>query len=221
MKKALSLLLALVMCLSLCACGGGNETPETPEATTEAPTTPESITAESLAGTYKTRLWFLNHTITLNANTSYDFGADEKGTFKLDENAIALNSKNENRTRRFVAGDNCIYTFESWRFDKDKEYGLAFSPDANGMADQTFEACVLNSNMPGCGYNWICLDLNTNGSFVLKLGNRTTTSLDVAETFEGTYTSDTSSLTLTYNGQSYPLILNNANHINFFIYDKV
>ena len=29
MKKALSLILALVMCLSLCACGGENNTPET------------------------------------------------------------------------------------------------------------------------------------------------------------------------------------------------
>ena len=29
MKKTISLLLALVMCLSLCACGGGNDTPET------------------------------------------------------------------------------------------------------------------------------------------------------------------------------------------------
>ena len=38
MKKAISLLLALVLCLSLCACGGGNDTPETTEAT-QAPTT--------------------------------------------------------------------------------------------------------------------------------------------------------------------------------------
>lgn len=29
MKKALSILLVLVMCLSLCACGGGNDTPAT------------------------------------------------------------------------------------------------------------------------------------------------------------------------------------------------
>lgn len=36
MKKAISLILALVLCLSLCACGGGNDTPET----TEAPTSP-------------------------------------------------------------------------------------------------------------------------------------------------------------------------------------
>lgn len=33
MKKGLSLLLALVMCLSLCACGGGNDIPKTTEAT--------------------------------------------------------------------------------------------------------------------------------------------------------------------------------------------
>ena len=40
MKKAISLLLALVMCLSLCACGGGNDAPNTPETTeaTQAPT---------------------------------------------------------------------------------------------------------------------------------------------------------------------------------------
>ena len=38
MKKAISLLLALVLCLSLCACGGGNgDTPDIPE-TTESPT---------------------------------------------------------------------------------------------------------------------------------------------------------------------------------------
>ena len=36
MKKAISLLLALVMCLSLCACGGGNDATQTPETPTEA-----------------------------------------------------------------------------------------------------------------------------------------------------------------------------------------
>lgn len=53
MKKTISLLLALVLCLSLCACSGGNDTPDTPETTeatqapttevTEAPTEPETI----------------------------------------------------------------------------------------------------------------------------------------------------------------------------------
>ena len=35
MKKTISLLLALVMCLSLCSCGGGND--ETAPTTNEAP----------------------------------------------------------------------------------------------------------------------------------------------------------------------------------------
>jgi len=39
MKKTISMLLALVMCLSLCACGGGNDAPATETPTTEAPTT--------------------------------------------------------------------------------------------------------------------------------------------------------------------------------------
>lgn len=43
MKKVISLLLALVMCLSLCACGGGNDTPETTEAPTE--TTAPAVSA--------------------------------------------------------------------------------------------------------------------------------------------------------------------------------
>ncbi len=40
MKKTISLLLALVLCLSLCACGGGNDTPETTDAPTETTTAP-------------------------------------------------------------------------------------------------------------------------------------------------------------------------------------
>ena len=41
MKKAISLILALVLCLSLCACGGGNNTPRT-EAPAET-TAPEEV----------------------------------------------------------------------------------------------------------------------------------------------------------------------------------
>ena len=43
MKKALSLILALVLCLSLCACGGGNDTPETTEAPTETTTSENTM----------------------------------------------------------------------------------------------------------------------------------------------------------------------------------
>lgn len=48
MKKTISLLLALVMCLSLCACGGGNS--DTPE-TTEAASPTSFLTSMSWKGT--------------------------------------------------------------------------------------------------------------------------------------------------------------------------
>lgn len=48
MKKTISLLLALVLCLSLCACGGGNNAPETTEApTTETPGVTEYAIGEA------------------------------------------------------------------------------------------------------------------------------------------------------------------------------
>lgn len=44
--------LALVLCLSLCACGGGNETPETTDAATEpTPTTPPTTETTAPAET--------------------------------------------------------------------------------------------------------------------------------------------------------------------------
>jgi len=234
MKKSISLLLALVMCLSLCACGGDNSnTPDTPEtteatqaptaeATTEPTTEPTSITAETLAGTYKANLWFLDHTITLNANTSYDFGTTEKGTFKLDGNSIDFYNKEGFVNRQYLAGENCIYQVETaWVFDKDEDYGLSFSPDENGLADQTFVARMVDTNMPGCDFSQIVLDLNTDGSFVLSLGHRTSITADITESFEGTYNSDDSAITLTYNGQDYLLILNDSNHIHFMVYDKI
>lgn len=51
MKKALSLILALLMCLSLCACGGGNNTPEETtknEGNTTATETTATITKEEM-----------------------------------------------------------------------------------------------------------------------------------------------------------------------------
>ncbi len=231
MKKIVSLLLALAICLALCACGSSDEAPatepaETPteEATEAMEATTESVevlTAESVAGTYKANLWFLDHTITLNANTSYDFGTTEKGTFKLNGNCIDFYNKEGFVNRQYLAGENCIYQVETaWVFDKDEDYGLAFSPDGNGMAEQTFVARMVDTNMPGCDFSQIVLDLNADGSFVLSLGHRSSTTADITENFEGTYTSIDSTITLTYNGQDYPMILNDSNHIHFMVYNK-
>ena len=216
MKKTLSIIFALIMCLSLCACGSKDEV-----STTE-PVTEDIITPETIAGTYKTRMWFLNASVVLNGNTTYDYGK-EKGTFKLEQKTITLTSKdNEYDTEEFIAENGYIYDAnEHWFFHKDQEYGLIFSPDENGYTDQSFEACVMNGNVGGTRYSWILLDLNTDGTFTLELGIRGHENLDKLETFEGTYKSDNSTLTLIYDGQEYPMILDEESHIIFLIYDKV
>ena len=48
MKKLIAIILAAVMCLSLAACGGGNDAPETSDAPTETTTT--KLTEEDLLG---------------------------------------------------------------------------------------------------------------------------------------------------------------------------
>ena len=47
MKKAISLLLALVLCLSLCACGGGNDAPDTDAPAEETAMTKEEMLAQA------------------------------------------------------------------------------------------------------------------------------------------------------------------------------
>ena len=80
MKKTISLLLAFVLCLSLCACGSGNDTPDTvvTNAPEEAVPTKEELLAQALAVDY----------ITIN-NDSFDNLAKAKSlycnaTLKLD-----------------------------------------------------------------------------------------------------------------------------------------
>lgn len=215
MKKLLALLLVSIMMSSLCACNNNSTS------TTE-PVVEEEITAETVAGNYKTRMWFLDESIVLNGNNTYDFG-NKKGTFEIDNKTLTLTSKdNEYDKEEFSVEKGYIYdTEDSWYFDADEEYGLVFSPDKNGFSDQSFEACVINGDVGGTDYSWVFLNLNEDGTFTIDLGIRETTSLDILETYEGTYISDDSTLTLTYDGKEYPMLINEKNQIIFLIYDKV
>lgn len=209
MKKYLALLLiAVVLCFSLVACGGGK------------------ITEETLAGTYKSRLWFLDETITLNSNTTYDsdsYGKEGKGTFEFYNNNkyICLKPYAKYPPNMRVTNDY-IYESSYWHFEEDSEYGLKFSPDENGMTDQTFDYCIVDAIMPGSNnYNRIILDLNKDGTFEIKLGYRGYTADIIGETYNGTYSSDSSTLTLKYEGKDYPLYIKSDGYISFIIYDKV
>lgn len=199
MKRAMSLILALVMCLSLCACGGGK------------------VTNESVAGRYESLLWFLDMEMTINANTTYSIGNKEKGTFTIQGKKLHTNSTNNRSTSYIVDGD-MIYATDWWAFEKDEEFKLKFTPDANGRADQTFSDAILNETIPGSKYNKISLDLDSDGTFELVLG---WPALGVSESFEGTYSYTDSKLTLTYEGEDYPLAVSDEGEIFFLAYRRI
>lgn len=240
MKKALSLLLALVLCLSLCACGNSAgesvaEDESTAPETTAAPT--EALTYESLAGTYESILWCLHDSITLNSNTTYDYKDEvehtenttydseeraEKGTYSISDNKVVLDEKLDygmTSTLPHLVVNDCLYD-SYWRVLKeDVDYGLAFSPDASGMTDQTFESWVVNADIPGSNYNYLSLDLNSDGTFVLVVGYMLSALKD-SETFNGTYSYADSFLVLTYEGADYPLYVTENGQIYFVGYKK-
>lgn len=216
MKKIICLVLILALALSICACGGQTK-------------------AESLSGEYAPVLWFLDSkSLVLNDNETFKWvhGEDkiegDKGTFALNGSKLTLtDAKDDDKVVYELKGDTLRLVSEngiqdtSWRFEKDEEYGLEFSPNDKGLTDQTFTACILNTNIPGCGYNYIMLDLNDDGSFIAKLGKRGYSSLDYKETYEGTYTYEKSTLTLNYQENSYPLYVDDNNIIYFVLYQKV
>ena len=110
MKKAISLLLALVLCLSLCACGGGNDAPAT-----EAPTekTMDKNDTSNYVGEWENEFYRL--TITkggVGRYSNYDkeqydlnwevkdevlitqisfFGMEHKAVLELNEDGTVLN----------------------------------------------------------------------------------------------------------------------------------
>lgn len=221
MKRVFCFVLAVFLCIGLCACGEDASTGDpgtAPTTVIEKPPVPAD--ARDVAGTYKSRLWFLDHTITLTEGGDSTFG-DEAGYFTYAEPSISILARDGSSTRNFLVENTCIYTCDSWQFDADIESGVTFSPNEKGYTNQSFEGRTPGGKIPGCDYDWILLDLNDDGTYVLQLGNKTDTTPEVKETFEGTYSTGKYTLTLTYQGKDYTLITSNANYIYFCIYDKV
>lgn len=80
MKKAISLLLALVLCLSLCACGGESNTPETAEASTDA--VMDKNDSSNYIGTWETEHSRL--TITKGGVGRYEMLTQNSGYYDLN-----------------------------------------------------------------------------------------------------------------------------------------
>ena len=126
MKRALSFILAVLLCVGLCACGEDAAADQaTAPTNTSIEKPPISVDAKDVAGTYKSRLWFLDHTITLNANGDSTFG-EEAGYFTYAEPSISILAKDGSSTRNFLVEGKQIYTCDSWQFDADIDSGVTF-----------------------------------------------------------------------------------------------
>lgn len=178
MKKTISLLLALVLCLSLCACGGGAaaETPTT-EATqpatteaTEPPTEAVSIAAmgEKLSGDnleitvksleFAELLGKDNTTRVFERDVSWDKPGDGKvfSIIKFDYTNLAKEEVDMVRDVKITVDYKDGYEFVS--FDESKAY--IFEDDINGV----FRQCCLDTG----GYVMNLSPL-TSGSFFIAI----------------------------------------------------
>jgi len=217
MKKALSLLLALVLCLSLCACGGSSGENNA----TNAPETTTPPTIEDLAGTWSQSLWFLTTDLVLNANGSYDYGNNvSKGLASVLDNGTKLQLAQKGGDdyiyhKNYGLFSNYIYSTGA-TFSGDSEYGLPFTPDENGRSNQEFYHNLEADSRydPASKCNYLKLKLNSDGTFTLSLHHyhyATTMGINVVDNlysdYTGTYNYKDSILTLTSNGIDCPLVV--------------
>ncbi len=236
MKKLLLILLALTMCVSMCACGNDGQTNNKNNTTVnktndvsnsnnkssvsgKTSSENENLEIGELVGTWNTSLWFFDSTLKINSNTTYTYGL-ENGTVSITEQGFKLTDRSGMYNTSFgISGD---YIYECGHdFDKDLEFGLAFSPDANGKTDQTFNYTILNVSTIDTSYsaNSIELDLDSDGKFKITTGRRSYSSFTKKDEFKGTYSFDGSILSLKYNGKGYPLVVKDG-VIYFHVFKK-
>ncbi len=215
MKKILAILLTITMCIPLVACGGGK------------------VKAEDLAGTWSQSLWFLPTELVINDDSTYDYG-EEKGTYTLSGNTVSL-------LRRFGVQEEIDYKYSdgylyrtSIYAEKDLDYGRPFTPDENGWTNQQFgidgegdENYDLKDFDPAAQDTTLKLSLNDNGTFSITrtLWRYNSTyggymlDSEPLYTYEGTYKYEDSLLTLTYEDNDYPLVVEDGK-IYYITYSK-
>ncbi len=234
MKKALSLILALMLCFTLCACGNEVHTDEE-ETSTVLETEAEipTVTIEDLSGTWSQSLWFLTTDLVLNANGTYDYGDNvSKGLATLLEEGTELKLAEKGGDdyiyhKNYAIYNNYIYSTGA-SFSGDTEYGLPFAPDENGRSNQEFYDNLDADTRydPASKCNYLNLKLNTDGTFTLSLYNyhyATTMGMNVVDTlysdYTGTYSYKDSILMLTYDGIDCPLVVVDGK-IHYITYTK-
>lgn len=189
MKKIVALILALTMCLSLCACGGGTATK-----------------GESLAGTYTNVAFSPNTKYTLNENSTYDkVSPNEKGTYKASKDGFVLTDTDDDETHFAKEGDYYYRTNLICCFEKDEDYGLAPTFSKEGKSNQWF--CAYYDSISDTRWKVIILTLNEDGTFKLRDCERDSSGHQSDGTvYEGEYALDGSVLNLNHESGTIPFL---------------
>lgn len=214
MKRILLVLLASIMCISVCAC---NETKdETPQISVdsnylkEESSQDESLTVDKLMGYWQPTTFLLGgKTIAVNYNSTFDWG-DEKGLCSILNNELVL-SPRYGEKRTFGIHENLIYDV-SCKIDKDNDYGLGFSPDENGRTNQSFTKNTSGFTITkDCDYTHITIEFRTNDSCTIKLGwlkqSGASYYLEIDKTFDGYYTYSDSVILINCGEEEFDIIV--------------
>ncbi|MBQ9960780.1 MAG: hypothetical protein IJP00_02625 [Firmicutes bacterium] len=191
MKKLLVIALILVMCISLCACGGGD-----------------------VAGTYKSVLWDTSYQ--LNDNNTYDkTSPKDSGTYETKGSGFALESKDGIVEEEFSKeGDYYYRTNLICCFEEDEAYGIAPAFNDEGKTDQDFVAYYDTIDSSTYQYDVLILQLESDGTFKLRDCERRGYHQSEGTLYEGTYSLDGKNLNLNCdNGKTIPFL-----YINDCIY---
>lgn len=185
MKNAILLLLALVLTISLVACG---------------------TNSESLVGIYTNVSFSPNTKYTLNENSTYDkVSPNEKGAYKPKRGGFVLIDTNDDETVFAKEGDYYYRTNLICCFEEDEDYGLAPTFSKDGRSQQWF--CAYYETISNSRWKVIILTLNEDGTFMLRdcirdnAGNQSEGTV-----YEGKYTLDGSILNLNHKGGTIPFV---------------
>ena len=223
-KKIFAMVLVLVMCLSLCACG----------AETNASIETTEIVETDVSGTYEL-VSFPNSstgeiaTITLHddENATYDSSDFGRGTYKAINSTIELYYMNQgDATVLKKCGDYYYLPSSTTTFKKDTDYGLPISFSEDGKSNQTLTCYGTIGNTSNTSSREMTLKFNEDGTFTLHElrgipGEHIT--LKFEYTYEGTYTLDNQILTFnaTTSSKNNPSVTLTFLYVDGIIYTEV
>jgi len=157
MKKAISLFLVLVMCLSLCACGGGDNTEISPIVGTWNGYT---------SGTVWTYVFYPDGTYTFSTEGALEMGVKAKYTFDEETSVLTFTEQDGDTFSRTIELNECYMVLNNTK------YGRAYSSKE--------ECDVLNELLGKWKHTYLSgcvLEFSKDGTYILTTTDGSTTGI--------------------------------------------